>query len=312
MAAGKTVCLSIDLDSIACYYGLYGLSPPPEVKTIHYTKGLKRFLALFDELGVKSTLFAVGSEMEDEECRAALAEAAAAGHEAANHTWSHPYDLTRMRDTLVRQEIVKAHRAIEEAAGRAPVGFRAPGYHLNAVVVRALEGEGYLYDASLLPSPPYYLAKSAVILLASLRGRKSRSIIGGPGMVLSPGEPFRTGSRYWLRGGGMLEIPCTVVTPLRIPFIGTTMTLFSDRALGLLMPFLKHRSFLSIELHAIDMMDAHMDGFGSLAPFQPDAAVPLETKAGRIRAALSRIINDFGFEPMTLGRAAGILRGSGR
>jgi peptidoglycan/xylan/chitin deacetylase (PgdA/CDA1 family) len=312
MATGKILCLSIDLDSIACYYGLYGLPAPPEVKTIHYTKGLKRFLELFDDLNIRSTLFAVGEEMEDRACRTVLAEAAAAGHEAANHTWSHPYGLTRMPGGVIRQEIARAHRAIGEAAGREPVGFRAPGYHLSEAVMRALEGEGYLYDASLLPSPPYYLTKSAVILLASLRGRESRSIIGGPGMVISPGEPYRTGARYWLRGSGMLEIPCTVATPARIPFIGTTITLFSDRALGLLMHFLKHRSFLSIELHAIDMMDADMDGFRSLAPFQPDAAVPLATKSRRIGKALRRIVHDFGFEPMTLRRAAEILRGNGQ
>jgi len=307
MTGKKIICISVDLDALACYYGLYGLPAPSSLQTAHYTKGLKRFLELFEEMGLRATLFAVGSDLEDQACRGLLGEAAAAGHEAASHTWSHPYDLTRLAPGRIRDEVRRAQAAIEEAAGSRPRGFRAPGYHMSDTVVAVLEEEGYLYDASLLPSPPYYLAKSAVILLSLLRGRASRSIIGGPGMVLSPAGPFRTGHRYWRRGGRLLEIPCSVATPLRIPYIGTTITLSSAGTLGLLERSIRRRDLVSLELHAIDMMDARGDGFEDLLPHQVDARVPLDEKREKIRGALARLTGPMGFEPMTLAQAASSL-----
>jgi peptidoglycan/xylan/chitin deacetylase (PgdA/CDA1 family) len=54
------------------------------------------------------------------------------GHEVANHTWSH-LDLTQQSDDVVRDEIMRAERAIVQASGqsprprwRAPYGARDP------------------------------------------------------------------------------------------------------------------------------------------------------------------------------------------
>jgi hypothetical protein len=303
----KILCVSIDLDALACYYALYGLAPPDTLKTFHYTKGLARFLEFFGELGIKTTLFAVGEDLKEQACAEILREAVRGGHEPANHSWSHPYDLTRKPPAVIRSEIFKGHDAITAACGREPVGFRAPGYHLSDAVTQLLRERGYRYDASLLPSPPYYLTKSAVILLSRLRGRKSRSIVGGPGMIISPAHPFRSGSRYWRRGSGLLEIPCSVATPLRIPFIGTSLTLLPDRASSLLLAFARNLDFISLEFHAIDMMDARLDGFDSLRPYQLDARVSLDEKRRKIGGALRRLTGEFGFDPMTLEEAAPLL-----
>lgn len=302
----KIVCVSIDLDPIPYYYGLHGLTPPTSIKTIHYTKGLTRFLELFDCLGIKATLFAVGEDLDDPSTAGILRKAVDLGHEPANHTWSHPYNLTRFGNLRLKNEIFMAHKAIEKAARRKPVGFRAPGYHVSGDLLGILREAGYLYDASLLPSLPYYLAKSAVIFLTWLRGGESRSIVGGAGMLLAPGLPYRTGRLYWMRGGGLLEIPCSTATPLGVPFIGTLVTLFSDRMTSALVRSLGGLDLLSIELHAIDMMEARADGFERLASCQPAASVSVEKKRRKIKAVLSRIIHEFGFEPMTLERASAL------
>lgn len=307
MADKKILCVSVDLDSMACYYGIHGITPPDNIKTIHFTKGLTRFLELFDEMNIKATLFTIGEELEDPSCSRILKDSTGMGHEPANHTWSHPYNLTRLTLPRIKHEIRRAHEAIEKAAGRGPVGFRAPGYHLTNRVRDILVEMGYRYDASLLPSPPYYLAKSTIIILSGLRGRKSHSIIGGPGMILSPGCPFRSGRHYWRRGRGLLEIPCSVVTPLNIPFIGTTITMFPRKATSMLLRFLRSAELVSIEFHAIDMMDARLDDFETLIPFQPDAKISLAEKEAKIRGVLSRLTGEFDFEPMTLEGAAGVL-----
>jgi hypothetical protein len=310
MVDKKIISVSIDLDSLACYYSIHGLTPPDILKTSHYAKGLARFLELFDELGIRGTLFAVGEDLREPACAGALRDAVRKGHEPANHSWSHPYDLTRMTAGAIRHEILRGHDAVTAACGRAPVGFRAPGYHLSDDVTLLLKERGYRYDASLLPSAPYYLLKSAVILLSRMRGRRSRAIIGGPGMILSPAHPYRSGSRYWRRGGGLLEIPCSVVTPLGIPFIGTSLTLLPDRAGSVLLGLAGKLPFLSLELHAIDMMDARLDGFESLMPYQPDARVSLDEKRRRIGRALRRLTADLGFVSMTLEEAAPLLEGA--
>jgi peptidoglycan/xylan/chitin deacetylase (PgdA/CDA1 family) len=50
-----------------------------------------------------------------------------AGHEIANHTWSHPNDLAALPVDQVQQEIEQANQTLEDASGSPPVFFRAPG-----------------------------------------------------------------------------------------------------------------------------------------------------------------------------------------
>src|SRR5665811_1622265 len=60
---------------------------------------------------------------------------AAEGHELANHSFTHPYDLVRRSRPAIAAEIDAAHGAIGACAGRAPVGFRAPGYNVSSDVI---------------------------------------------------------------------------------------------------------------------------------------------------------------------------------
>jgi peptidoglycan/xylan/chitin deacetylase (PgdA/CDA1 family) len=50
-----------------------------------------------------------------------------AGHQLANHTWSHPTKLARRPGELVQKEIRKAQAKIEKTTGYAPKLFRSPG-----------------------------------------------------------------------------------------------------------------------------------------------------------------------------------------
>ncbi len=68
-------------------------------------------------------------------------EVAAGGHLVGSHTFSHR-KLTLMGPAAVREEIESGHRAVEDAAGVAPVAFRAPHGHRNPFVDRTLRGLG--------------------------------------------------------------------------------------------------------------------------------------------------------------------------
>ena len=102
---------------------------------------LPRFEELFAEAGVPATLFVVGQELEGSEAgRQTIARMVASGHELANHTYSHPYDLCRLPEVEIEEEIRRAHRATVEVVGEAdaPVGFRSPGYFINHKVLSVL------------------------------------------------------------------------------------------------------------------------------------------------------------------------------
>lgn len=67
-----------------------------------------------------------------------------AGHEIANHSWSHPL-LTRMRDHEIHEQLARTSDVVDEAVGTAPALARAPFGDWNE---RALE-----ISASLGMSP---------------------------------------------------------------------------------------------------------------------------------------------------------------
>src|SRR5690606_5927288 len=91
--------LSVDLDDLACYHAIHGLPPPaPEQAGVVLERCLPRFLRLLNELGARATFFVVGRDLERDmqgggHGAALLGLAARSGHELANHSYSHAYDL---------------------------------------------------------------------------------------------------------------------------------------------------------------------------------------------------------------------------
>ena len=120
MALQQKLCaLSVDLDPLTAYYQIHGLGDPPRhLRATIMGRVLPRFFELFSEAGVPSTLFIVGRELErDGAPRELLARMVTAGHELANHTFSHPYDLCRLPEQVIDQEIRRAHEAIVATVG---------------------------------------------------------------------------------------------------------------------------------------------------------------------------------------------------
>jgi hypothetical protein len=298
MVRERLLCVSVDLDGPGCYHEIHGLEEPdPGLADRHYSRGLSRFLSLFDDLGVSATLFAIGRDLELERCAHILADACSRGHEAANHTMNHPYGFSRLEPDAVRDEIRSAAARIRDATGESPRGFRAPGYHINDGIVAVLEELGYAYDASLLPSPAYYLAKVGVMTWMRATGRRSRSLAGHPGMTLAPSRPFRMGSSYWRAGSGLPELPCSVLPVVRVPFIGTTLSLAGRSRAEMMARIAARGRWVGLEFHAIDLMD-EMDGLGALGGHQPDVRVGVEEKTATFRHVLGLLL-DSGFRSVT-------------
>lgn len=285
----RLCCLSIDLDEIPNYYAIHGLpGPRGRGKTAVYDLALSRFQDFSSSQRCPLTLFAIGADMARPENALALRRMGERGHEIANHTLDHRYDLTRLAPDEMARQVQAGSLVLEGATGQKPVGFRAPGYTVTDTLFEILVESEVQYDSSVFPSPPYYLAKAAAKAGIRLRGRQSRSVLDTPAVLGAPMRPYRVGKPYWKRGSGMLELPVQVTRRLRLPYIGTTLTLGgADRARWLTRQVLGE-PLVNLELHGIDALDAD-DGLEDLRAHQIDVRVPAPRKLDAIAAALEML-----------------------
>ena len=294
MAQNTIASVSVDLDAIACYWRIHALpgAPPEEGRRLILRRCLPRFAELFARAGVKATFFVVGQDLADDpEGARRLAELAADGHELANHSFTHPYDLVRHPAAGIASEIDRAHEAIGACAGHGPIGFRAPGYTLSAGVLELLCARAYRYDSSAFPSLPYYAAKAAVMAAMRLGRRPSGSHLGSPSVVTAPLGPYRPARGAPYRRGALpiVEIPMAVTPVLRLHVIGTSVVTFPEWLRRRMVAAALRRPFFNLELHGIDLADAAADGVPTaLVARQPDLRRPLAAKW----AALERTLDE--------------------
>ena len=110
-----------------------------------------RVLALFEHAEVKATFFTLGWVAQRHP--ALVRRIADAGHEVASHGWDHRRVFTLEPDEF-RADLNKARAAIEDAAGTAVTGYRAPSFSIDARTPWAhpiLAELGYSYSSSVAP-----------------------------------------------------------------------------------------------------------------------------------------------------------------
>lgn len=301
----RLASVSVDLDEIPNYFEIHGLgAPPAESADLVYDVALERLRGLADAGRFPLTLFAIGRDLGRAPARDGLRVAVRDGHEMANHSLDHRYDLVRLGKDEIRRQIEEGARAIEEATGERPVGFRAPGYTITDELFDALAELEVAYDASVFPCPPYWMAKTAAIGAIALRGRTSRSIVDTPNVLRAPTRPYRIGRPYWRRGQGLLEIPVQVTRGLRLPFIGTSVTLAGPSKARLLAKMCIGEPLVNLELHGIDVLDA-ADGLEALRPHQPDVRVDAKTKIDAV-LAVTEELRRAGYTFVTMREAAAV------
>jgi peptidoglycan/xylan/chitin deacetylase (PgdA/CDA1 family) len=287
------VSLSVDLDAIECYFRIHALPgpPPAEARFAVLRRCLPRLAELFARHDVRATWFVVGRDLEeDAEGKRLLRELAAAGHELANHSYSHPYDLVRLPHDQIVEQVDRAHAVVADTCGRAPIGFRAPGYEVSRAVIDLLCERGYRYDSSAFPAVPYYLAKAAVMASMRVRGRPSGSILGRPAVLTAPRTPYRpsAGDPYRRGDRPLLEIPMAVTPWLRLPVIGTWLVMMPPWVRRRLVAAALRAPLTNLELHGIDVADADADRLpAALVARQPDLRRPLRDKLAALDATLA-------------------------
>ena len=123
-----------------------------------------------------------------------------------------------------------------------------------------------------------------------------------PAVLRAPREPYRVGRPYWRRGDGMLELPIGV-TPLQLPYIGTSLVLGGERIAERLTKQMLGRELINLELHGFDAADAMQDGLGTLVPHRADLRRTAADKLGALRIAVE-VIREAGYALVTLEEAA--------
>src|SRR5262249_936908 len=153
---------------------------------------------------------------------------------------------------------------------------RAPGYTLNAALYGALEAQGYRYDSSTFPAPPYYLAKAGVMGALSMLGRPSRAILDSPAVLFAPRDPYwpDPANPYSKGAGKVFELPIATAPATRVPFIGGLAVGFPSGVVRPLYATLRRTGFFNFELHAVDLLGMD-DGIPkALVRAQRDLAIP--------------------------------------
>jgi polysaccharide deacetylase family protein (PEP-CTERM system associated) len=111
-------------------------------------------LALFDELGVRSTFFVLG--MAARAHPELVSRVVERGHEIGSHGDAHLPVHSQTPEEFAA-DLRAARATIEDLTGRTPVGYRAPAFSITGSCAdwahRVLAEEGFVYDASQHDSP---------------------------------------------------------------------------------------------------------------------------------------------------------------
>ncbi|MBW4840431.1 MAG: polysaccharide deacetylase family protein [Paenibacillaceae bacterium] len=100
----------------------------------------EQVLEIFRKVNGKATFCMIGQEID--QFGDIAAKVHAAGHEIANHTYSHP-DLTRLTLEEARAEILLGDERIRRVTGKPTLSFRPPYFAVNEVILSLAEEFGY-------------------------------------------------------------------------------------------------------------------------------------------------------------------------
>lgn len=145
--------LSVDVEEwfqVGAFERVIGKADWPRLES-RVERNTDAVLALFAEAGVQATFFTLGWVAD--RAPGLIRRIVDQGHEIASHGWDHQRVFTMTADQF-RGDLARARRAIEDAAGAAVTGYRAPSFSIDARTPWAhpvLAEAGYDYSSSVAP-----------------------------------------------------------------------------------------------------------------------------------------------------------------
>lgn len=213
--------ISVDVDPLDLHLAGYGVKTAAD-ETV-YTVAIPRLLQLFAATGARATFFFVARDVRTGSAAArAIRAVEDAGHEAASHSLNHGIPFRKLPSGAFAEELRESRRRIEDASGRAVIGFRAPNWDLSERDFEALAIEGYKYDASAYPS--FLLCAARMVVAVCGGGLSTFSKLKFLPFTLKQ-NPYI----YNKIGGasaGFIEFPITTAGWTRFPVYHTVCQLY--------------------------------------------------------------------------------------
>ena len=286
--------VSVDCDTLEDYARGYGFAYEHDPNLI-FSHAIPRFLELFDRHGVRATFFVIGRDLQDPRHRRVIHRALEAGHELANHSWSHPRELAGLPNAHKREELLRAHEFVAEHFGLEMRGFRAPCYDMDPEAIDLLEQAGYLYDSSVHPSLVVTLFDIVVWVKSLFRVWEFRENCLRNGMA--PVVPYFPSAHALHRAGRprrLIELPVTVWSPMRIPFYGTWnlitgMKLFEPALADLV----RRRVPVNYHFHAVELLGLEEDDLDKRFACHPGMMLRLGEKQAIVSQVLEGFLNNY-------------------
>jgi polysaccharide deacetylase family protein (PEP-CTERM system associated) len=153
-ADGAAVVLSFDVEEHDRIEAAAGLTTPPQLRREYadrMERATRRLLEQLAGAGAAATFFFVGEIARTHP--GLVRDVAGAGHEVASHGWDHRR-VHRFTPETFREDVLRSKDALEQAAGRPVVGYRAPTFSVvreTGWAIDVLAAAGLAYDSSVFP-----------------------------------------------------------------------------------------------------------------------------------------------------------------
>lgn len=221
--------VQVDLDGLDAVLDCYGSQLKEGETDLIYTDGVVRLLELLKEFDLKATFFVIGKDTEVTYKRQIIERIVSEGHELANHTYSHPLSFARLSLEEQKKEIGQCSAVISSISGKAPRGFRAPGYAIRSAVVNHLEKQHFTYDASVFPCAFSWFIRGWQSLFSASRYEKGK--YGSTMHAIAPCSAYQPDRETIHRRSSdkrnIYEIPVSTMPIVRLPFHGSYVMVLS-------------------------------------------------------------------------------------
>jgi peptidoglycan-N-acetylglucosamine deacetylase len=276
--------VSVDLDPIDTHLAGYGLSG--ERCDAIYRLAIPRLLEVFDRQQIRATFFVVARDAEAQQ--PLWRELVARGHEIGSHSMTHPIPFATLPAADLERELVESRTRLSAASGQEVIGFRAPGWDVDARTLRAIAAAGYRYDASILPTPA--LLAGALMRLVLSGGRARPDGIGRLlRMSVTRPRPHRRAD-----ANALWEFPVAVSRAVRLPFTHTLWYVAPAALCARIQRGLRRSGRpLSYMLHAADALAVDADAIDTRMRRHPGMGLSLADKLGLLEDRLAAIRSDF-------------------
>ena len=209
--------ISLDLDNLWSYMKTHG-DPGWKSFPSYLDIFIPMVLDALDELNLAITFFIVGQDAALEKNRDVLKMLTERGHEVGNHSFNHEPWLHLYPKDQIKGELLETEEYIRRTTGQKPIGFRGPGFSWSPELLEILCENGYLYDASTLPTylgplaRAYYFWKSD---LSHTEKEMRKKLFGGFHEGFRPVKPYYLKISHEKK---ILEIPVTTMPVFKTPF----------------------------------------------------------------------------------------------